>query len=301
MLARDHSDLRPSTSGLGSYSIEYGHLGSAREARCPSANREESLRLFTRYSQTTLFAMAQVQMSRPPSSSRALSSTYLPPWGSLRSLQSSWHRPWRGSTTQTLSPKYLPLFPCPALLQVSRQLQRSLRTEQQQALTTVCVVLSFTCEKLDLTIPSQCAALSFVLGSKVSYPLGISYISSLATYWSQQESQLVPSCIVSPKSTQDVSAAVYALSLPNAETTCKFAIRSAGHTPWAGAANIQSGVTIDLGAMKAVNVNAARTVTSIEPGARWVDVYLKLDAMSLAVPGGRVADVGVGGLVTGGS
>jgi hypothetical protein len=35
-------------------------------------------------------------------------------------------------------------------------------------------------------------------------------------------------------------------------------------------------------------------------GARWEDVYLKLDAMNLAVSGGRVNDVGVGGLTLGG-
>ena len=69
---------------------------------------------------------------------------------------------------------------------------------------------------------------------------------------------------------------------------------------WAGAANIQSGVTIDLSAINAVSVSADKTTTSIGAGARWEDVYLKLDAMNLAIPGGRVYDVGVGGLTLGG-
>ena len=69
---------------------------------------------------------------------------------------------------------------------------------------------------------------------------------------------------------------------------------------WAGAANIQHGVTIDLGLMNAVNVNDDRKITRVGPGARWADVYSKLDAMGLSVVGGRVSDVGVAGLTLGG-
>jgi FAD/FMN-containing dehydrogenase len=81
---------------------------------------------------------------------------------------------------------------------------------------------------------------------------------------------------------------------------CQVAIRSGGHTPWAGAANINGGVTIDMSAINQVTVSADQMLTSIGPGARWIDVYLKLDALGLAVPGGRISEVGVGGLVTGG-
>ena len=70
---------------------------------------------------------------------------------------------------------------------------------------------------------------------------------------------------------------------------------------WGGAANIQDGVTIDLGAMKNVNVSEDNCTTSVGAGARWQDVYLKLDAMNLAVSGGRVNDVGVAGLTLGGT
>ncbi|KAL8786237.1 MAG: hypothetical protein Q9195_008293 [Heterodermia aff. obscurata] len=69
---------------------------------------------------------------------------------------------------------------------------------------------------------------------------------------------------------------------------------------WAGAANIQDGVTIDLGQMNAVVVNNERTITRVGPGARWSDVYSKLSPMNLAVVGGRVSDVGVAGLTLGG-
>ena len=70
---------------------------------------------------------------------------------------------------------------------------------------------------------------------------------------------------------------------------------------WAGAANIQNGVTIDLSAMNSVSVSRDKRTTSVGSGARWQDVYLKLDAMNLAVSGGRVNDVGVAGLTIGGA
>lgn len=95
--------------------------------------------------------------------------------------------------------------------------------------------------------------------------------------------------------------AVYVLSLFSGTTSpCNFAIRGAGHTPFAGAANIMSGVTIDMGKMNTVSVNDAKTVASIGPGSRWVDVYNYLTPLNLMVTGGRSADVGVGGLITGG-
>lgn len=82
---------------------------------------------------------------------------------------------------------------------------------------------------------------------------------------------------------------------------CQFAIKSGGHTPWAGAASISGGITIDLAGLNQVTVSQDKKSTGIGPGNRWVDVYSKLDALGLAVLGGRDAAVGVGGLVTGGN
>ena len=72
------------------------------------------------------------------------------------------------------------------------------------------------------------------------------------------------------------------------------------HTPFAGAANIQNGVTIDLQSLNQVDVSQDRKTVAIGPGNRWGGVYLKLDALGLATSGGRVAIVGVGGLMLGG-
>jgi len=99
---------------------------------------------------------------------------------------------------------------------------------------------------------------------------------------------------------QDVSISVRILSLlsktSNGNPACKFAVRSEGHMAISGNVNINYGVTIDMSALNAITVSAEKTPTSIEPGARWEHVYLKLNALGPAVAGGRAAQVGVGGL-----
>lgn len=57
---------------------------------------------------------------------------------------------------------------------------------------------------------------------------------------------------------------------------------------------------VDLSAIKKVELNADSTITSVGAGAKWTDVYTYLDSKSLAVSGGRAAQVGVGGLTLGG-
>ncbi|KAI0003881.1 hypothetical protein F4779DRAFT_621681, partial [Xylariaceae sp. FL0662B] len=79
---------------------------------------------------------------------------------------------------------------------------------------------------------------------------------------------------------------------------CRIAIRSGGHTSWAGASNVADGVVIDLRALKAVELSADKSIVSVGAGASWDAVYGKLDSLGLSVNGGRAA--GVAGLVLGG-
>ncbi|KAI9817003.1 MAG: hypothetical protein M1826_001699 [Phylliscum demangeonii] len=151
-----------------------------------------------------------------------------------------------------------------------------------------------------------CAVLRWRLTDQVVFADDSAYTSSESSYWSAQANELRPACIVRPLSSQDVSRAVTTLTTVSQYAAylggrpCQFAVRGGGHTPFAGSASIDRGVTIDLSLMKDVTVSAGQTITSIGPGARWGDVYRKLDALNLAVAGGRIADVGVAGLTTGG-
>lgn len=81
---------------------------------------------------------------------------------------------------------------------------------------------------------------------------------------------------------------------------CPFSVKSGGHAAFAGASNIQDGVTIDLNLLKTLKVSSDKKTTQVGPGNRWGDVYGALDSLKLAVIGGRVADIGVGGLTLGG-
>lgn len=73
------------------------------------------------------------------------------------------------------------------------------------------------------------------------------------------------------------------------------------HTPHAGSANIDGGVTIDLQSLNQVTVSSDQKFVGLGPGNRWGNVYSKLDPLGLAMVGGRVSAVGVGGLMTGGT
>ena len=147
-----------------------------------------------------------------------------------------------------------------------------------------------------------CQALSAALGNKVSYPTDAAFTLSLASYWSQQEEQLIPNCIVSPSSSQDVAITVKILNAAIAlnDTEAFFALRGGGHNPTAGSANINQGVTIDLKSINGVDISLDKTVTSVGGGATWRDVYFKLGRMGLMIVGGRASNVGVGGLILGG-
>ena len=74
-----------------------------------------------------------------------------------------------------------------------------------------------------------------------------------------------------PDNAEDVQVAIQTLANLNhhLKQQCSFAIRSGGHTPYSGAANIDAGITIDMQSISSVVLNADKTVASIGPGARW--------------------------------
>ena len=57
---------------------------------------------------------------------------------------------------------------------------------------------------------------------------------------------------------------------------------------------------IDLQKLKQVPVSADKKVATVGPGGRWGDVYAALDPYGVGVIGGRIPQVGVGGLILGG-
>ncbi|KAK2599014.1 hypothetical protein QQS21_005548 [Conoideocrella luteorostrata] len=141
-----------------------------------------------------------------------------------------------------------------------------------------------------------CGFLAFTRPGRLSYPDSPIYKFEESRYWSQQQAHTCPACRFTPESAVDVSLAV----LTSRVTHCKFAVKSGGHAAFAGASNIEGGLTIDLRNLNEITVSADRKQTSVGAGNVWYDVYTKLQPMGLTVVGGRVSAIGVGGLTLGG-
>ncbi|KAF5010273.1 hypothetical protein FDECE_3558 [Fusarium decemcellulare] len=140
-----------------------------------------------------------------------------------------------------------------------------------------------------------CAALAAAFPSDVAYPNTSPYIHA-NSYWSNRQAEVHPRCFVAPRSTECVSKVIKILTSRNAP----FTVKSGGHTAFAGASNIDDGVTIDLRYLDTITVSDDRKTVSVGPGNRWINVSETLDPLGLAVAGGRDADVGTGGLILGG-
>ncbi|KAL2005552.1 hypothetical protein VTN00DRAFT_10045 [Thermoascus crustaceus] len=134
------------------------------------------------------------------------------------------------------------------------------------------------------------------LASKLTVPGQGRYESSVDSYFSKT-AQLRPNCVITPLTPQDVSLAVSTL----ASQACQFAVRGGGHTAWAGAANIEEGVTIDLSWMNSTTYHPGNSTASIGPGARWGSVYSTLEKYNVTVVGGRASTVGLGLVLGGGN
>lgn len=111
------------------------------------------------------------------------------------------------------------------------------------------------------------------LGDVVYLPGQERFETRIESYWSRT-SQLRPWAVVQPQDTREVSMALKALvNTPG----CQIAIRSGGHMAAPGASSIEDGVTIDLGLLHSTKYNAETNLASLEPGARWGDVYAELE------------------------
>lgn len=103
-----------------------------------------------------------------------------------------------------------------------------------------------------------------------------------------------------PNTAEDVATTIKVLTDASLLGSCKFAVRSGGHTPIPGANNIENGVDIDLQHMNDTTYDAETQLAGIEPGGRWGGVYEALEPLRRMVAGGRGSTVGVGGFLLGG-
>ncbi|ETS82461.1 hypothetical protein PFICI_04337 [Pestalotiopsis fici W106-1] len=144
---------------------------------------------------------------------------------------------------------------------------------------------------------SCCAQIAVVLGDLVHLPGTGLYNATETSYWSTQEAVLVPGCVVLPQTSTDVADFISTVSRI---TNCSFAIKTQGHAPAAGAANINGGPTLDLSWLNFTDISADFSTARVGAGSSWSNVYDTLQPYNKTVTGGRNGAVGVGGLTIGG-
>ena len=157
-------------------------------------------------------------------------------------------------------------------------------------------VAEFCSSSADLENRCQCSTLSLLYSSSVSSQGSSSYNLLESGYWSNQQAEVNPCCIFQPSTSVQVAVALLLSRL----TQCPFAVKSGGHAAFAGASNIQGGITVDFAKMNEIQLSSNKNIVSLGPGNTWFDVYQALEPEDLTAIGGRVAAIGVGGLTLGG-
>ncbi|KAI0836401.1 hypothetical protein F5Y06DRAFT_305374 [Hypoxylon sp. FL0890] len=143
-------------------------------------------------------------------------------------------------------------------------------------------------------------ALTSVLKDSVLQPGSENYERENSSYFSAFENEIKPSYIVKPGSVSQVQALIRALRPHLVSGSCQIAVRGGGHTPFAGSANIQDGVTVDMRGLKGISLNQDKSIVQISVGETWETVYRELEKHGLTVAGARSGRIGVAGFVLGG-
>jgi FAD/FMN-containing dehydrogenase len=115
--------------------------------------------------------------------------------------------------------------------------------------------------------------------------------------WSQT-CQATPTCIFAPASAEEVAGGLAILRKANQI----FAVRTQGHMPIPGAADISNGVLMVTTSLNSVQyADSSKSVVQIGAGNRWLNVYEVLVKDNLAVNGGCFGPVRVSSLLLSGS
>lgn len=80
---------------------------------------------------------------------------------------------------------------------------------------------------------------------------------------------------------------------------CRFAVRGGGHGTWAGVANTEYGVTIDLRGLDSIELIEGKELVSVGSGQSVGNIYSYLYPYGVAISGGRSYDIGISGSTLG--
>ncbi|KAI6778065.1 uncharacterized protein J7T54_007673 [Emericellopsis cladophorae] len=143
----------------------------------------------------------------------------------------------------------------------------------------------------------MCLSLSAIFGrDSVVTENDDAYDQFTGGFWSEIQADVNPQCIFKPSKAGGVSIVVLLSRL----TQCLFTVKSGGHAAFAGASNIDGGISVTFEKMQVVTVSFDKQKVKIQPGSTWGQVYETLEKDEITVTGGRVGKVGTGGLTRGG-
>jgi FAD/FMN-containing dehydrogenase len=141
-----------------------------------------------------------------------------------------------------------------------------------------------------------CSSVASIGYINITYALNLAYIEEQTQYWSTSCSALLPSCIIFPKTVEEVSTVVQIL----ANTSESFAIKSGGHNPNNGWSSVAGGPLIAMEHFDQANLDRSTGIVDVGPGNRLDGIAAKLQGSGWTFVGGRIGNTGVGGLVLGG-
>lgn len=146
-------------------------------------------------------------------------------------------------------------------------------------------------------------ALSAALPDSVILPKDVAAFGTAINVWfSTQNRDILPACVVKPRNVQELSTAVKHISREHALRASQpatgnglFAVRAGAANPATGISGVKDGVVLDLALLNDIEPSEDRSYVTVGAGAYWRDVYKELRKHGLGVVGGRASPVGVGG------
>ncbi|KAF4966899.1 hypothetical protein FSARC_5463 [Fusarium sarcochroum] len=152
-------------------------------------------------------------------------------------------------------------------------------------------------KRSDTGCAAACASLKILYGDAAVETRNEKAFSDFTgAYWSSNQAEVNPYCIFKPTRSTQISVVVLLARL----SQCPFAAKSGGHAAFAGASSVEGGITISFANLKDISLSKDKKIASIEPGNIWGPVFEELTKSDLTVVGGRLYNIGVGGLTTGG-
>ncbi|MGH2400867.1 MAG: FAD-binding oxidoreductase, partial [bacterium] len=143
------------------------------------------------------------------------------------------------------------------------------------------------------TTPLSIAELRAAVSGRVIAPGDAEYDAARSVFYGGFDYS--PAVIVRAADANDVS---HVISLAR-ETDLELAVRSGGHSG-AGHSTTDGGIVLDLGDMKALDIDVAARTAWVEPGLTAAEFTQAAAAHGLGVGFGDAGSVGIGGITLGG-